>query len=514
MNAFEFGEWQCDPKSLTIKSKDVVVKLELKVMTALQILAAKAPNVVSQDELMTSAWPGVIVSDGAIYRVIALLRRALNDRVKPHKYIESIPRVGYRLMLKANIHKEEVPLLSPKEHQRRSSLTLAVKGKHNHLGLDDSITMIERHIGWRFPSFSIRRPSAKAKGDFHVEVSLSKNEQTIELQWQILCKENDEVIYSGTHNQTRQSREALSPSVAELVAESITKQALLHRGKQMSGVTDPRQLNYWDLINFGERFVSMLAEQIDLRREFLKYAVATAPSNAVGHAALGKLLSWEVINGVAANAKSNVHLAIECAAKAIDIDPNSPYVTSSCGLINSRMGKHALGIELCRQTLSAAPSAQAKDALAMSLSFAGQPEEAIELYLQVLASTPSGQIFNHGKIVVPALQSGQLERAREYVDLAIAYFPGDYFAWLLRCNISAQLGNLDGAKEDLLQARKLLPTLNLENLIASIERNYGRTENQRQYLTSGYLRLLQDSGTLIADSTKPYLKHSEQLRPH
>ena len=483
-------------------------------MTVLQILAAKAPNVVSQDELMASAWPGVIVSDGAIYRVIALLRRALNDRVKPHKYIESIPRVGYRLMLKANIHKDEVPQLSPKAQIRRTSLTIISKGKNNHPGLDESITMIERHISWRCPIFSIHRSSTKTKGDFHVEISLSKNEQTIELQWQILSKENDEVIYTGAHHETRQSREPLSPSVAELVAESITKQSLLHRGKQIEAVTDPSHLNYWDLINFGDRFVSMSTEQINLRREFLKYAVAKAPSIAVGHAALGKLLSWEVINGVAESAKQNVNLAIECAARAIDIDPNSPYVTSSCGLINSRMGKHALGIELCRQTLSAAPSAQAKDALAMSLCFAGQPEEAIELYLQVLASTPSGQIFNHGKIVVPALQSGQLERAREYVDLAIAYFPGDYFAWLLRCNISAQLGNLDGAKEDLLQARKLLPTLNLENLIASIERNYGRTENQRQYLTSGYLRLLQDSGTLLADSTKPYLKHPEQLRPH
>jgi len=236
MNAFEFGEWQCDPKSLTIKSKDVVVKLELKVMTVLQILAAKAPNVVSQDELMASAWPGVIVSDGAIYRVIALLRRALNDRVKPHKYIESIPRVGYRLMLKANIHKDEVPQLSPKAQIRRTSLTIISKGKNNHPGLDESITMIERHISWRCPIFSIHRSSTKTKGDFHVEISLSKNEQTIELQWQILSKENDEVIYTGAHHETRQSREPLSPSVAELVAESITKQSLLHRGKQIEAV--------------------------------------------------------------------------------------------------------------------------------------------------------------------------------------------------------------------------------------------------------------------------------------
>ncbi len=178
------------------------------------------------------------------------------------------------------------------------------------------------------------------------------------------------------------------------------------------------------------------------------------------------------------------------------------------------MGKYDLGIELCRQTLSTAPSAHAKDALAMSLSFAGKPDEAIDLYLQVFASTPTGQVFNHGKMVVPALQSGQLELAREYVDLAVAYFPGDYFAWLLRCNISAQLGNLDGAKEDLFQATKLLPTLNLKSLITNIARNYGRTKIQRQYLTSGYQRLLQASETTITNSSKAYPKHPEQLRPH
>lgn len=514
MNAFEFGEWQCDPKSLTIKSKDNVVKLELKVMTVLLILAAKAPNVVSQEELMASAWPGVIVSDGAIYRAIALLRRALGDRARPYKYIESIPRVGYRLTLKVKLKNDEAAQLSPKVQRRRTSLTITSKGINNHAGLDESITMIERYISWRCPIFSIHRSSAKIKGDFHVEISLSKNEQTIELQWQILSKENDEVIYSGTHYETRLSDKPVPTNVAELVAESITKQSLLHRSKQIEGVTDPRSLNYWDLINFGDRFVSMDPEQINLRREFLNYAVTSAPTLAIGHAALGKLLSWEVINGIALNPKQHVDLAIECATTAVDIDPNAPYVTSSSGLINSRVGQYRLGIELCRQALLAAPSTQAKDALAMSLCFAGQPEEAIELYLQVFASTPAGQVFNHGKMVVPALQSGQLERARESVDLAIAYFPGDYFAWLLRCNISAQLGNLDGAKADLVQAQKLMPTLKLESLITNIQRNYGRTDKQKQYLTSGYLRLLQDIGTLTGNATKPDHKHPAQLRPH
>jgi|TARA_B110000971_G_scaffold219995_1_gene262434 DNA-binding winged helix-turn-helix (wHTH) protein/tetratricopeptide (TPR) repeat protein len=514
MNAFEFGEWKCDPKSLTIKSKGAVVKLELKVMTVLQILAAKAPNVVSQDELMTAAWPGVIVSDGAIYRVIALLRRAMNDRKKPHKYIESIPRVGYRLKHKINIEKDKVPQLSPKERQRRISLTIATKGKNNHPCLEESITMIERHVSWNSPTFSIQRRRAVEQSDYQVEISLSKNEKDIELQWQIFCKEENELVYSGLHNETRLSSEPLPPRVAELVAESISKQSLRHRHKEIGDTSDLRYLNYWDLINFGERFVSMHTEQIELRRKSLNYVVKMAPAIAVGHSALGKLLSWEVINGVAKNTKQNINLAIECAARAIDIDPNAPYVTSSCGLINSRMGKHNLGIELCRQTLSTAPSAHAKDALAMSLSFAGKPDEAIDLYLQVFASMPAGQIFHFGKLVLPLVQSGQIERALEYADLGTIYLPGDFFSWLLRCNVSAQLGNLDGAKADLIQAQKLMPSLNLLNIISNIERNYGRTESQKRCLTSGYKRLLNDNSGKYTDPEKPYLTHQEQLRTH
>lgn len=495
MNAFDFGGWQCDPKSLTLKSKDMTVRLELKVMTVLHILAISAPNVVSRDELMTAAWPGVIVSDGAMYRVIALLRRALNDREKPHKYIESIPRVGYRLMHEANIHKTTTPTLSPKEQLRRASITIIKKGQSNHPELNLSITTIERHIGWRCPMLSIQRPNTKTQCDYQVEISLSRNEKNIELQWQIMSINDSELIHSDLHNEARLSPEPLPPRVAELVAESITRQTLLHRRKQIDDTSEPMSLNYWDLINLGDRFVSMQSEQIALRRSLLSAAISIAPAVAEGHAALGKFLAWEVINGVAKNTKKNVNHAIESAARAMDIEPSSPYVASSCGLIYSQVGKHNLGIELCRQSLMMAPSAQSKDALAMALCFAGEPDGAIDLYLQIFASMPAGQIFHFGKLVLPLAQSGQIERALEYADLCTIYHPGDFFSWVLRCNILAQLGNLDGAKADLLQAKKLMPSLNLQNLIAGMVRSYGRTESQRQGLTSGYARMLEGAGT-------------------
>ena len=494
MNAFEFDGWLCDPRSLTIKTGKQVVRLELKVMTVLYVLAVKSPDVVSRDELMAAAWPGVVVSDGAIYRVITLLRKALNDREKPHKYIESISRVGYRLKVKTTIYGKNLGVLSTKEQQKKTSLTISAKGKNTHPALDESITMIERHVSWRCPILSIQRASKHSQSDFNVEVNLSPNKKVIELKWQILSKEDNELVYAGLHSEPRLTQEPLPTRVAEMVAESITRESLRHRIKQIGENYNPKSLRYWDLINLGDRFVSMQSKQINWQRELLNQAITMAPKVAAGHAAMGKLLSWEVLNGVAKNSKANVSRAKKCTSSALAIDPSDPFVTSSCGLINSRIGNYDLGIQLCRQTLLIAPSAQAKDALATSLCFAGKPDEAIELYLQIFASMPAGQIFHFGKLVLPLVQSGQIERALEYANLSTLYLPGDFFSWALRSNISAQLGNLDGARADLRQAKKLLPSLNLQHLISSTERNYGRTTSQRQGLTSGYKRLLEKVG--------------------
>ena len=67
-------------------------------MRVLVCLAEHAGEVVSSDELLKEAWSGVIVSQDSVYQAVASLRRLLGDDPRQPTYIETVPRLGYRLV--------------------------------------------------------------------------------------------------------------------------------------------------------------------------------------------------------------------------------------------------------------------------------------------------------------------------------------------------------------------------------------------------------------------------------
>src|SRR6516164_11415845 len=67
-------------------------------MRLLLYLAAHAGRVVDVHQLLDEVWPNVIVTQGSVYQAIAQLRRILGDESEHPKYIENLPRRGYRLI--------------------------------------------------------------------------------------------------------------------------------------------------------------------------------------------------------------------------------------------------------------------------------------------------------------------------------------------------------------------------------------------------------------------------------
>ena len=61
-------------------------------------LAHAAPNVVSNDALMTQVWPGLIVSPETVNKRVNLLREALGDDPREPRYIAGVRSRGYRLI--------------------------------------------------------------------------------------------------------------------------------------------------------------------------------------------------------------------------------------------------------------------------------------------------------------------------------------------------------------------------------------------------------------------------------
>jgi TolB-like protein/DNA-binding winged helix-turn-helix (wHTH) protein len=74
------------------------VHIEPKVMQVLEMLAESPGEVVGRDELLDKLWDGRAMSDEPLTRCIASLRQTLGDSPKDPKYIQTIPKRGYRLI--------------------------------------------------------------------------------------------------------------------------------------------------------------------------------------------------------------------------------------------------------------------------------------------------------------------------------------------------------------------------------------------------------------------------------
>lgn len=114
---FRVGEWQVEPRQRLISNGQRRVRLEPKSMAVLCVLAEAGGEPVSRDALIEAAWAGRVVSDDAVTRQVAKLRQALGDDPRCPRYIETIPKTGFRLMTVAE--PAEQAARAPVRHGRR-----------------------------------------------------------------------------------------------------------------------------------------------------------------------------------------------------------------------------------------------------------------------------------------------------------------------------------------------------------------------------------------------------------
>ena len=74
-----------------------MIRVKPLAMSLLVRLAATPGEVVTRETLLSEVWPRRMVNDEVLSRVVADLRTALGDDAKQSRYIETLPKVGYRL---------------------------------------------------------------------------------------------------------------------------------------------------------------------------------------------------------------------------------------------------------------------------------------------------------------------------------------------------------------------------------------------------------------------------------
>jgi len=95
---FRFQSFQLDVTERRLSRSGEPVPLRAKVFDTLCILVENHGRLIRKDELMQRLWPDSVVEENNLDHNISKLRRALQDGANGQKFIETVPRQGYRFV--------------------------------------------------------------------------------------------------------------------------------------------------------------------------------------------------------------------------------------------------------------------------------------------------------------------------------------------------------------------------------------------------------------------------------
>ncbi|MEO8465738.1 MAG: winged helix-turn-helix domain-containing protein [Gammaproteobacteria bacterium] len=97
--AYVFGEFTLDVASRQLRrDTDSDVQLPSRAFDALLYLVEHRDRLVQKNELVEAVWHDVVVTDDSLIHAISVLRRALADDPNEPRYVQTVPRRGYRFV--------------------------------------------------------------------------------------------------------------------------------------------------------------------------------------------------------------------------------------------------------------------------------------------------------------------------------------------------------------------------------------------------------------------------------
>jgi transcriptional activator of cad operon len=310
------GEWRATRISGELSGHGERERLEPKVMDLLFLLASRAPEVVGKEEILQCLWPRMLVGEDTLARAVSKLRKALRDDAKSPRYIETVPKRGYRLLVSAEVgecdtapsippavegnpavspigHDEHDPAFTTPAPPERRSITafrLAAAGACAILAVT-SLTWLG--ISAHKSGHSVLRATTERADDYYYQFSRADNEAAIALYERIIATDH-----------------RYSPAYAGL-ANALVQKVIRWPSKLGSGAAEYSSLR--DALRAGHARTPDSRAMLQRAQELAELAISMNPEDASAHKSLGSVFAAEENF---AGALAEYHRAVQLNANA------------------------------------------------------------------------------------------------------------------------------------------------------------------------------------------------------
>ncbi len=450
MHPFLLGDWKVDPAADVISRNHERIHLEPRVMTVLTLLASRAGEVISREQLEAEAWAGMVVGYDALATSILKLRKALGDSTRRPRYIETVSKRGYRLVapvtfldsrstdaagvpgspagwskswrigsIGALLLAAVVALIVVVGERGRVSdqqtgadlKTLAVMPftnisndpKYDYFvegitddiitnlsGLSD-ILVISRSATYRYggEEFEPKRAGQELGADYLVEGSVRKSGK----RWRI----NASLIETRTGVQLWAKRFESKESSLFNAQDELTNGIVSSLALQLSS-SDRKRLQYKTTTNFeaydlflqGQKlFKERSKEANEAAQDAYRQAIKLDPDFARAYSALAVALTVEFWRNWSDNPTETLDRALDMAKLSVRLNPSSPQAYWALGYALVYQKKHKQAIEAVQKAITIAPTyADGYGLLALINNQLGNGEEAARLITKGMKLDP------------------------------------------------------------------------------------------------------------------------------
>ncbi len=108
--SYEFGSFRLVPGEHRLSRGGEPILLPPKEFELLLLLVRNSGQVMERESLIKSLWPNTVVEEANLNVHISALRKALAESQSEQRYIETIPRLGYRFIAEVAVINEAVPV--------------------------------------------------------------------------------------------------------------------------------------------------------------------------------------------------------------------------------------------------------------------------------------------------------------------------------------------------------------------------------------------------------------------
>ena len=499
------GDWLVEPTLARVSRAGEVQRVTPRAMAVLLRLAEAQGKVVSRNDLLDAVWPGMAVTPDALSQCLVELRRAFGDDPKQPGIIETIPKMGVRLVAPV-VQKGAAPrnadparAASRAEPERRSLAVLPfdnLSGDPSNAyvaaGMQEEILTRLARLANRFRvisrtsvlRYATERPpigtiAQELGADIILEGSVRSARDKLRVDARLVDAATDSVVWSDSYDGQRDDVLAMQSAVSLDVARALrvelsaAEKESLHRA-----LTDSTRA--YELYAQATYLYTSVSPNEALARRLMESAVEADPRFA---AALGWLAATDVlelVNTIQGDAvdpaarEQLVQAVRDRAHRALAIDPHAIYANGALARVEFLHWRWTDALRSFDRALETAPSdLHAVGSGAWLNALVGRPERAIRIAEDGLALNPKvGEAHRWLGIVHGII--GNRDAAVASLRAAHQIAPGDPFtaAWLAYVEIAR--GNAGEGARLLERTEQLLGRFRSMIFLAELALGYAR----------------------------------------